>query len=216
MLNLTLIVLVPKLKQPQQFSDYRPISLCSTVYKILSKLLVARLHHPMSSLVSSSQGALVPHRSISQNILLCHEALHSFQKNQGKKVWVLVKTDFSKAFDRLRWPFIVKTLESFGFAPHWVRLIMCYASSVTYKVRFNGITSQCFKPSAGLHQGDPLSQFLFILCQDVLARAWEHLIVSNVVQPVTLSRKGPQVPQLLFADDAFFFHAGQRSELICL
>lgn len=42
-LNSTLITLVPKIESPESMVHFRPISLCSTLYKVISKVLVARL-----------------------------------------------------------------------------------------------------------------------------------------------------------------------------
>ncbi|CAL9016452.1 unnamed protein product, partial [Prunus brigantina] len=42
-LNETLITLVPKVERPTSMTQIRPISLCNTLYKVVSKILVARL-----------------------------------------------------------------------------------------------------------------------------------------------------------------------------
>ena len=42
-LNRTHITLIPKIPGPETLSNYRPISLCNMVYKIVSKIVVARL-----------------------------------------------------------------------------------------------------------------------------------------------------------------------------
>ena len=51
-LNKTLIVLIPKTQGPESIGNYRPISLCNSIYKIISKVIVARLRPHLENLVS--------------------------------------------------------------------------------------------------------------------------------------------------------------------
>ena len=66
--NETHVRLIPKVKGPQKVSDYRPIALCSTHYKIIAKVLTKRLKPILSSLISPQQSAFVAGRAISDNV----------------------------------------------------------------------------------------------------------------------------------------------------
>ena len=59
-LNETLIVLIPKVPQPKSINDFRPISLCNVVYKVISKVLVNRMRPILSDIISTNQNAFVP------------------------------------------------------------------------------------------------------------------------------------------------------------
>ena len=59
-LNRTHIVLIPKVQGPETIGNYRPISLCNTIYKIITKIIVARIRPHLEYLVSPYQTAFVP------------------------------------------------------------------------------------------------------------------------------------------------------------
>lgn len=65
-LNETLVTLIPKCKSPESLNNYRPISLCNSVYKIVSKILVERIKPFLSKLISPIQTAFVQGRKRSR------------------------------------------------------------------------------------------------------------------------------------------------------
>ena len=69
-LNSTLISLIPKIPGPETLNNYRPISLCNTVYKIVSKVIVARLRLLLDQVISPFQTAFVPGRRGTDNAIL--------------------------------------------------------------------------------------------------------------------------------------------------
>lgn len=98
-INHTFIALIPKTNSPTQTSHYKPISLCSTIYKIISKILVNRLRSLLDRLVSPFQTVFVPGRSIHDNIMLTHEIMHKFKHLKTKTAWAAIKLDMEKAYD---------------------------------------------------------------------------------------------------------------------
>lgn len=71
----TAITLVPKVSTPTHVKDYRLIACCSTIYKVISKILTNRIKPVISDLVSPSQSAFIEGRSIIDNILFSHELM---------------------------------------------------------------------------------------------------------------------------------------------
>lgn len=79
-------------------------------------------------------GAFIPKRIIQDNILLAHEAFHSFQDKYGKSGWLSIKLDMDKAYDRLEWNFILAMLQKLGFHRRWIGWIEQYISCVSFSV----------------------------------------------------------------------------------
>ena len=69
-LNRTHIVLIPKIQGPETLGNYRPISLCNTVYKVITKIIVARLRPFLEKLISTLQTAFVPGRKGIDNAII--------------------------------------------------------------------------------------------------------------------------------------------------
>ena len=112
------LCLIPKIPAPNKMTDMRPISVCSVLYKIVSKILVNRLKRHLPNIISPTQAAFVSERIITNNIMIAHEVVHSLHSHpEISKSFMLLKTDLSKAYDRLEWPFLEGILQVMGFAP---------------------------------------------------------------------------------------------------
>ena len=114
-LNQTLITLVPKCNNLESFNNYHPISLCNTIYKLVSKILVARIRPLLADLVSPFQTAFVPGRKGVDNAIIVQEIIHTMSKKKGRGGLMAIKIDLEKAYERFEWSFIRDTLSLFNF-----------------------------------------------------------------------------------------------------
>ena len=138
-LNETFICLIPKVNCPQKISEFRPISLCNVVYKLVSKVLANRLKKFLPLVISESQSAFVPGRQITDNVLVAFEKMHSIdQRRKGKNGLMAIKLDMSKAYDRVEWDFLEVMMRKLGFGERWIGLMLMCVKTVSYSVLING------------------------------------------------------------------------------
>nr|TKS10935.1 hypothetical protein D5086_0000078400 [Populus alba] len=135
--NHSIIVLVPKSTNVSSPSDYRPISCCNVIYKVIAKLIAGRLAHALKGIVSPMQNAFLGGRYMSDNINLVQELLRHYGRKRSSPR-CLLKVDFKKAFDSVQWDFLASLLRQLGFPAHFVLLVMECVSTASFSVAVNG------------------------------------------------------------------------------
>jgi len=119
----TFITLIPEVNNLEKVSDFRPISLCNVIYKIVSKVIANHLKPMLNSIISETESVFTADHLITDNILIAFETLHHMKTNcTRKKGFMALKMDTNKAFDRLEWIFLEKILLKMGFQACWVAL----------------------------------------------------------------------------------------------
>ncbi|WJZ96627.1 hypothetical protein VitviT2T_015292 [Vitis vinifera] len=209
--NASFIVLLPKKSTTKKISDFRPISLITSLYKIIAKVLSGRLKEVLHETIHSTQGAFVQGRQIMDAVLIANEIVD--ERRRSGEEGVVFKIDFEKAYDHVRWDFLDQVLEKKGFSPKWRKWMNGCLSSVSYAVLVNGSAKGWVKASRGLRQGDPLSPFLFTLVADVLSRMLLRAEERNMLEGFRVGRNRTRVSHLQFADDTIFFSNTREEDL---
>jgi hypothetical protein len=204
--NDTIIVLILKKDNLEPLKDYRPISLCNVIYKVVSKCLVNRLRPLLQDLISPMQSAFIPSRLITDNALIAFECLHAMdQGNNSCREFGALKLDLSKAYGRVHWGYLEDVLLWMSFHHKWVQWIMVCVTIVRYSVHFNNVNLESFTPTCGLRQGDPLSPYLFLFVADGFSKLIQDRVQHRHIQELHVCRQAPGISHLLFADDTLLF-----------
>ena len=204
-LNRNLIALIPKIQGLETLGSYRPISLCNSVYKMVTKITVTRLRPYLAKLISPLQTAFMSGRKGMDNAIIAQEVIHTISRKRGRVGYMALKIDLEKAYDKLEWNFIRVMLIRANLPEDLIDIILSCVSTVSTSIMVNGEALDPIYPSRGIRQGDLLSPYLFILCIDFLGQLIEEKCNMKEWQPVKASESGPTFSHLLFADDLVFF-----------
>lgn len=88
---------------------------------------------------------------------------------------------------------------------------MC--QSVSYSLLLNGHPFRYITPSRGLHEGDPLSPYLFLFCAKGFSEMFHHTKTQNIIHGLRICKEASPISHLLFADDTLVFCKARRSEI---
>jgi hypothetical protein len=131
--NETAIVLIPKNNDLEFLKDFRAISLCNVVYKVVVKCLVNRLRPLLHDIIEPTKSAFIPGRMITDNALIAFECLHALRNgNQKCKKVGAYKLDLTQAYDRVDWGFLEGVLKRLGFHSNWVQWVMACVTTINY------------------------------------------------------------------------------------
>ena len=215
-LNKTLVALIPKSDNPERISQFRPISLVNSSFKIISKILVKRMRPVLSKIISPNQNSFIAGRGTDVNFIIASEILHSMGKKKGKKGTFAMKIDLEKAYDRLEWDFIRASLLNLGFDEDTSKLCMECITTTSTSILINGHPSKEFLPSRGIRQGDPLSPYIFIICMEMLSRIIHKSCEENKWKPFRLRGGSTSISHLMFADDLILFGEATPQTLLAV
>jgi len=212
LLNSANVVLIPKKDGAEAITDFRPISLIHSFAKIIAKVLALRLAPHMSSIVSPTQSAFIKRRSIHDNYMAVRNAIRRY--HNSKLPTIFLKLDIAKAFDSVRWEYLLTLLNKLGFPSRWQDWIAALLFTASTRFLLNGIPNAPIKHGRGLRQGDPLSPLLFVIAMDPLQK-----LLDLATEKGHLSRlrgRTTQIRASMYADDTAIFVKPTREDILAM
>lgn len=205
-LNATILALIPKKTDAREMKDYRPISCCNVLYKVISKILANRLKLVLPGFIAPNQSAFIKDRLLMENLLLATELVKDYHKEDISPRCAM-KVDISKAFDSVQWSFLLHIFSALNFPSKFINWIYLCISTASFSVQVNGELTGFFGSTRGLRQGCSLSPYLFVMCMNVLSMMLDTAAVNRRIgyHPRCKNQK---LTHLCFADDIMVFSDG--------
>lgn len=197
--------LLPKTGDLGLLTNYRPISLLCSDYKIFTRVLASRLMGALPEIINMEQVYNVPGRKVHNNISLAKDLV--YQANQLNKEFAIVSIDQAKAFDKLNHTYIFETLKAFGFGDSFISYIKMIYNDIETLINFNGNLASPFTCGRGIRQGDPASGPLYTLSVEPVLNIIRRLITSIQIpkdeKPVTSADYADDLDIFVVDDDDF-------------
>lgn len=182
-------------KDPTNPSSYRPISLTSTIGKLMERLVTNRLNWFLekNKLLNNNQSGFRNGRSTQDNIVRLYDQINKFIKTQGCTLAVFL--DFEKAYDMIWRPGLLVKLKRLGINGKLLNYVKSFLSDRTFQVKIGNILSNKLKLENGIAQGSIIAPLLF-------------LVMINDFPDSS------SVENMLFADDSAVFKSGRNLKFL--
>lgn len=99
-------------------AGFRPIRLCNTIYKLVTKIISSRLRPILDNIISPLQYSFIKERAIKNNVIIVKEVAHVFHKCKKDRNIMTLKLDLIQDLPYFTMEFIRDTLVSFHFWTH--------------------------------------------------------------------------------------------------
>ena len=159
---------IPKVKVPSKLKDYRPISLLSTLSKIIEKLISIQMREYFldKKLLNPFQSAYKENHGCTTALL--HISDYTYEAMDEGEIVFMILLDYSKAFDLACHKLILAKLKALGFEESALCWLNSYLQGRRQKVVIDKNESPLVFLDNGVPQGSILGPLLFtILINDI-------------------------------------------------
>ena len=111
-------------------------------------MLTNRISVVVDKVIKPSQSAFIPGRYIMDGVVTLHETIHEMHRK--KKNGIILKLDFEKAYDKVKWPFMQQVLRLKGFSSTWRSWIQQVVTKGSVAVKVNDDIGHYFQSKKGL------------------------------------------------------------------
>ena len=205
--RLGIISIIPKGEKDKRFlTNWRPLTLLNTLYKLISGCIADRIKPALHSLIHPDQKGFVAGRYIGEVVRTTYDIMHFAKENNIPGL--LLTVDFEKAFDSIDFGFITACLKLYNFSDELIRWVEILLKNFRAVINHCGNISPGFDIGRGCRQGDPIASILFILSIEILAH---KLRSDRKIQGLELRKRGDINPLVLrhlleiYADDLTVF-----------
>jgi exonuclease III len=193
-------------------TNWRPITLTNTDYKVLAKVMAHRLSGVIQQLVSEDQVGYMKGRNIATVIRTIDDVIDYV--NKTGKAGCILALDFSKAFDSISNKYLLQTFDVLGFGPDFKRWIKVMMKSSVSHINYGGWISDSFSINCGIRQGCPLSPLIFVLAVELLAIKIRNSDIIGIQVPHKNNTIGIKIQQM--ADDTTLFLKDQNDIVMAI
>lgn len=165
----TTVIQIYKKGNPNEWSNYRPISLMSIGAKLYNRLILNRIAPVLDKYLRSEQNGFRPQRSTTHHILLLRRLLEETDVRKDARI-ILCFVDLQRAFDSVPRRQLEAILHAYRIPVKLVQAIMSLYTTHTIQVATHYGKTESISVTQGVLQGDTLAPFLFTLVMDFFLR----------------------------------------------
>lgn len=198
------VKLLHKKGKKSLLSNYRPISLIETYYRLLDIVITTRLGGILAKTIPDTQTAFIPGRNIVMNVLMIFMVLEAARLGMiVEPAPIMLSLDQEKAYDRVRHEWLWAVFRFYNLPDRLLRFFQKFYQNATSKYDINGIYTNAVKLLCGLSQGSPVSTLLYVMILQPYLNCIDNAKIGITVKSSNFGNI--MIKQIAFADDIWVF-----------